>query len=112
AKPSIEIPKQEPSNDAKRIRSVSPTTALLILDIQRINNPLAPIKITKEELVKKYALIQKNDIVYANTFILTDESFDIDEISSLGVLLGTNKGNYYTVLIPIENIALVAQSTG
>jgi minor extracellular serine protease Vpr len=98
--------KLEIINDAKDVRGVSPSTAFLMLDLRKAD----ATKLSEEQLIEKYALIKKDGKVYANSFITIKNDFDANELNKQGVLIGINKGNIITALIPINQLELLTEN--
>lgn len=91
-------------NNSRSIRGISPSTAFLIMDLKKSGGS----KLTNEQLTEKYALILKDGILYANSFISIVNLSKVDEILKQGVLIGIQKGNVITALIPIEKLELLS----
>ena len=90
------------------IKGISPKTAFLLLDMKAMEkNPAA---ITDGYLVGKYHLIRKGNRFYANSFIMGTKDFSISAMDQYGVIPGSNAGNIYTGLIPIDQLANVASA--
>jgi len=94
------IQKLEIINETKTVRGISPSTAFLILDLKKTGIA----KLSEEQLIEKYALIKKDGILYANSFITLNNAYNSNELSKNGVLVGTQKGNIITALIPIKQL--------
>lgn len=90
-------------------KGMSPTTAFLLVDLMRIEKN--PVIMSQQQLMDKYALIQKGGTLYANSFITGNQGFSMASIESLGVLPGRKSGNIYTALVPIHQLANVAKNT-
>ena len=96
--------KLEIINESESIRGISPTTAFLILDLKKTNLS----KLSEEQLIEKYALIKKEDRLYANSYITIIGNYDANQLSKYGVLINMIKGNIVTALIPISMIELLS----
>lgn len=101
-----DIQKLEIINETKTVRGISPSTAFLILDLKKTGIA----KLSEEQLIEKYALIKKDGILYANSFITLNNADNSNELSKNGVLVGTQKGNIITALIPIEQLETLTKN--
>ncbi len=106
---AINTEKIKTISESGTIRGVSPYTAIMLADKQRVENIASSRKITKEEFIKKYNLIEKNGILYANSFIVTTGDFNIEALAEYGVLPGSKMKKIHTALIPIEQIKNISK---
>lgn len=90
------------------VKGISPKTAFLLLDMKAKEKN--PATITDGYLAGKYHLIRKGNRFYANSFIMGTKDFSISEMDQYGVIPGSNAGNIYTGLIPIDQLANVASA--
>lgn len=91
-------------------KGMSPNTAFLLVDLMRIEEN--PTIMSEQQLVEKYALLNKGGTLYANSFIVGNPGFSMATIEEAGVLPGRKSGNIYTALVPVYQLANVAKSTG
>lgn len=101
------IQKQDLNIELQSIRGVSPSTAFLILDLNRADS----IKLTEEQLIEKYALIIKDNIIYANSFITIDQNSNIEALNKYGILINSKNKNTFTGLIPINILETLTNSS-
>lgn len=89
---------------------VSSYTGFLLADMMmRDKNPQS---FDESAFIKKYGLIAKGGVLYANSFIKCANGFEASGLKGFGVLPGSNYGKIATGLIPIEQITQVARAAG
>lgn len=96
------------SNLEFETKSLSPFTALLIMDIKLY-------EINKENnsdslLIYKYGLIKMNNTIYANSFVIPADNYEPKELLKYGFLSGSHSGQILTGLIPIDEILEISNS--
>ena len=91
-------------------KGMSPNTAFLLVDLMRIEKN--PAIMSEQELIEKYALLNKGGILYANSFIAGNPNFSMAAIEEMGVLPGKKSGNIHTALVPVKQLANVAKNPG
>ncbi len=90
-------------------KGMSPSTAFLLVDLMRMQKN--PAVISQQQLIDKYALLNKGGTLYANSFIVGNPGFAMDVIEEMGGLPGRKSGNIYTALVPINQLASVAKNS-
>ena len=88
------------------IKGVSPSTAFLLLDLDRKQKGAE--KITDAYLAERYDLLNRSGRLFANCFLLGNEQFVVDELRQFGVIPGSRSGKVHTALVPIDKIREVA----
>lgn len=91
-------------------KGMSPTTAFLLIDLMRMQKN--PVAMSQQQLIDKYALMNKGGTLYANSFIVGTPGFSMAAIEEAGVLPGRKSGNIYTALVPVHQLASIARSSG
>lgn len=91
-------------------QGVSSYTGFLLADM--LMREKSPKNFDENAFIKKYGLITKGGVLYANSFIKGTDGFEIASLKNLGVLPGSKYGKISTGLIPIEQITQVATATG
>lgn len=87
-------------------KGISPNTAFLLADMMK--KEANPAAMTEQQLIKKYCLHKKGNMLYANSFILAGDGFSMSDLKSYGVLPGSKSGKVYTGLVPVDRIREVA----
>lgn len=105
--PNPKAPIKIETSNKDAIRGISPTTAFLILDLKKDDDR----KLSEEQLIEKYALIKKDGIIYANSFITIESDYEINNLKNYGVLTNTQNKNILTALIPIDKLELLSTNT-
>lgn len=83
--------------DAQAVRGMSPTTAFLILDLKKTHEA----HLSHAQLKDKYALIEKDGKLYANTIIHFDTEENAKKFQAPGLLINLQKGKMLTALVPL-----------
>ncbi len=89
-------------------KGISPNTAFLLLDMKAMAE--GRTSLTEEELRKKYSLMRRGNVLYANSFIVCDGNNTIASLDEFGVIPGSKSAGIYTGLVPINQIAKLAAS--
>lgn len=71
-----------------------------------------PQNFDENAFIKKYGLVAKGGILYANCFIKRTDGFELSSLKNQGVLLGSDYGKIATALIPIHALTSIAKTTG
>jgi minor extracellular serine protease Vpr len=98
------------SNLTFSAKGISPFTAFLITDLKMQERKSKNSNINDSLLVSKYRLIRINNILYANSFLLTSDNYEPSELEKYGFLSGSQSGQIITGLIPIDSIIEISKS--
>ena len=98
------------SNLTFSAKGISPFTAFLITDLKMQERKSKNSNINDSLLISKYRLIRINNILYANSFLLTSDNYEQSELEKYGFLSGSQSGQIITGLIPIDNIIEISKS--
>ncbi|MDR1847723.1 MAG: S8 family peptidase [Bacteroidales bacterium] len=89
---------------------LSPYTRAIVHQTEQLQRDGKPIN--DSAFVNKFALSLQDNIVYANCFMQTSETFDSKALENLGVKLNAHAGKIWTCLIPISQIENVKSVEG
>lgn len=98
------------SNLSFSAKGISPFTAFLITDLKMQESKSSSRNNKDSLLINKYGLMRINNILYANSFLLTSDNYEQSELEKYGFLSGSQSGQIVTGLIPIDNIIEISNS--
>lgn len=114
------IPKKEfvekKNKNEQTTKGVSPTTALLLIEFKeyqkqeeiKAKSSKEIRQINDSNIIVKYGLINKNQITYANVFLLVKENFKSSKLKTYGFLSGSSTKTILTGLAPVDKIELIS----
>lgn len=95
----------DPTFVYERPQNCALNTSFLIMDLKQNKDV--------DYLKNRYSLYEINDNLYVGAFLKIDkETFQKNNVESLGVKLNTEAGNFFTALIPINNLESLFEVEG